>query len=180
MADQLSTVANRHRAAADADVGASCAERRGFSLVELVLVVAIIGIVSAIAVPRFAGATQHRKLSAAAQRLAADVSLAQTRANVTSTPVTITFAVGTGKYTMAGVPDLNTGVMPYTADLSSQPFYAVIESTAIGGAFKSSGTTQLTFNGYGLPTAGAVLTVAVATRTATVTVDAGTGRVTTP
>ncbi|MFI4896612.1 MAG: Tfp pilus assembly protein FimT/FimU, partial [Phycisphaerales bacterium JB059] len=45
---------------------------RAFTLIELVLVVAILGVVAAIAIPRFSSATTRSRLDLAASRLEGD------------------------------------------------------------------------------------------------------------
>ena len=68
--------------------------RRGFTLLELVLVVAILGVVAAIAAPRYGNAIQNYRANAAAQRLRADLEYARARAKSTSSSRTVTVSPG--------------------------------------------------------------------------------------
>jgi Tfp pilus assembly protein FimT len=143
---------------------------------ELVVVLAILVIVCGIGVPRFIGVVQNRRVLFAGQKLAADLAMAQARANMGSTTVTVNFSVGTGKYTMPGVTDMNTGNLTYSGDIGANPYYAVITSTTIGSLTSTAGTASISFNGFGAPSNGGVITITAGAATCTVAVDAASGR----
>lgn len=123
----------------------------GFSLLELVIVIALAGVVAALAAPRFASAQARYRADAAARQIAADVALAAERAKAIGGQVTITFAPGRAAYkadyTLAGVSE------SWRSDLSAEPYMAVITGAAFG-----AGTT-LEFNGRGVPAAAGEITV---------------------
>lgn len=100
---------------------------RAFSLVELLIVLAIIGIAAAIAAPRYGGAVNRYRAQLAAQRLGEELLAAGERARVTQSVVRITLdAAGdsvAGVYTSGprngqslGTTRLGRG--PYHADLT--------------------------------------------------------------
>lgn len=139
---------------------------RGFSLVELTVVLVLIGVLAALAAPRFANASSHRRVESAAARVIADLRYAQQRARATSDNVSLNFRGG-NTYTLA---DKNTKVLQ-TVDLSAEPFGVQIESKI------DRSVTRLTFNGFGQPDAGAKFILSSGSHTATVTVDPMTGEV---
>ena len=148
------------------------ARSHAFSLVELLMVIAIIALLGGIAAPRWAGANQHYQLDLAAQRIVADLSLAQSRANFSSGSVTVNFSTSSNNYQILGMPnpDQSTGI--YTVTLAAPPYQAVLTSANFGG------TSQIAFDGYGTPTAGGTVVVTVGNRNHTITVDATSGRAT--
>jgi Tfp pilus assembly protein FimT len=145
-------------------------------LLELVLTTTIIAIVSAIAIPRFSAAIQRQRVTAAAQRIAADFNLARTRANTTSTTVTVTFAFASNQYQVSGVADLDKPLSTYTVNLLNDPYRVTLVSSDLSGTLQTSGTSQVSFSGYGLPSAGGTITVAAGTATKRVTVDSASGK----
>jgi prepilin-type N-terminal cleavage/methylation domain-containing protein len=152
----------------------------GFTLIELVMVLVIIAVTSAVAIPRFAGATQDYRASMAAQRLVADLAMVQSRANLTSTTLTVTFSAGTGKYTVPGVPDLRTGAAPFSTDLGDSPFNTTFASITLGGVTRTNGPITLSYTGLGIPSAGGTLTLSARSVSLVVTVDGASGKATTP
>ena len=115
----------------------------GFSLFELVLVLSIMGIVAAIAVPRYARSVAAYRAEAAARRVGADLMLARAKAKAASSPRTVTFNTAAGTYTVAGLRSLDDGNAPYTVDLRAAPYHAIIEYADFGGA------PQAQFDMYG-------------------------------
>jgi Tfp pilus assembly protein FimT len=125
-----------------------------------------------IAAPRWAGANQHYQLDLAAQRIVADLALAQSRANFARTSVTVSFLTTNNSYQILGMPNPDHSSGIYTVYLNAAPYSAVLTSASFGG------TSQIIFDGYGTPTAGGTLVVTVGNRSHTITVDATSGRAT--
>lgn len=117
----------------------SCA-RFGFSLIELVIVMLIIGVLGAIVAPRFAQASARHRLNAAADRVIADIELARERARAASQSVTLTFDLGNGSYAFDAVGGpartIELDEMPYATKLSIADF---------------NGNAQVSFNTFGIP-----------------------------
>lgn len=112
----------------------------GFTLVELVLVIIIIGVISAIAMPRFAQATARQQLAAAADRLVSDFEKAQHHARSTSNLVTLSFDTSDNSYTIT--PAIGSATL---VQLDASPYQVAISKAAFDG------NPSLTLNGFGIP-----------------------------
>ena len=145
-------------------------KRAGYSLVEMVIVSALIGVCASIALPRYMGSMQHYEIDLAAQRIVNDLALAQSRANNTSTSVTMTFNAASSSYQIIGLPDFDRPATTYAVNLANNPYYVTLTSANFGGA------SQIVFNGYGIPTQGGTIVITVGTLQHTITVDASSGR----
>lgn len=100
---------------------------RAFSMVELVVVMTIIGVVAAIAVPRYASARSQYRVQSAAARLAADYAGLRPSAMALSGTATMSAVVRADSYTLAltsrdtsgnlatSTQTVNLGVEPYKA-----------------------------------------------------------------
>ena len=150
--------------------------RTGFSLAELVVVVVIIGIVSAIAAPRYANALAHHRVDAAAKRIVADLSLAQRQAKISSTSQTVEFETGVGQsaYWLLGMPHLDRSGEEYAVLLSQEPYQATIVSADFGG------DKEIVFDGFGVPDSGGLVIVQVGKYQKKIAVDPETGRASVP
>ena len=146
--------------------------RRGLSLFELGMTLAIMGVIAAIAMPRYAGAISRYRVDLAARRIAADLAMAQNRARVTGSTRTVTFTPKTATYVLASVADFKTVGSDYTVKLSESPYQAAINSVDLG----SDGV--IVFNGYGYPDSGGSIVVSSGSNQKTVAVNATTGGVT--
>lgn len=149
---------------------------RGFSLVELVIVVAILAAVSGIVIPRFTTSAAHYRVTLAADKLAADIAWAQSRARGSSAGRKVQFVSGS-RYQVAGetMSAWNAGV--YEVALKASPWDVTVLSPNFGGR------GVIEFDGYGRPTAGGTVKLSAgggATRTITVFAETGAVNVTTP
>ena len=73
--------------------------REGFSLVEVMIVIALIGIVATIAVPNFQNYIRNRNLKTAAQEISSEFFVTRERALAESKRYRIVFDVGNNRYT---------------------------------------------------------------------------------
>lgn len=143
--------------------------RRAFSLVELVLVLAILVVGAAIAAPRYGESIARYRVEGAARRIAADIALAQASARAASASRTINFSVDKNEYTITGVRALDGGAADYSVLLTDPPYQAYLSAAAFGD------DAALTFDGFGVPDSAGSITVFVGRLARTVSVEAGTG-----
>ena len=143
----------------------------GFSYVELVIVVLILGIMTVAAAPRMGDALQYHRVDSAADRIAFDLQLARNRARMASAAHDVTFDSAGGSYTLTGVPDLDHPGQDYSVDLSATPYHVLLTNVDFGG------DQIVSFNGFGIPDSGGQAELAAGSYTRTVVLDAS-GRVT--
>ncbi|HEX8324427.1 MAG TPA: hypothetical protein VF595_11000 [Tepidisphaeraceae bacterium] len=140
-----------------------------FSLVELVTMLAILGVLSAIALPRYASSLALYRAQAAAARIAADLDLARSQGRISSVGQSVVFNVATNSYGLPGVAGLTGQPTPYTVTLSADPYSATLVSTTFTAG-------MLTFDRYGQASAGGTIVVRSGVYTKSITVDANTGQ----
>ena len=142
----------------------------GFSLIELVLVLAIISVLAAIAVPKYANSLARYRADAAARRMAADLNYARQHARSTSASVTVWVRPSNNNVKIIDVPDPDQPASLHTTTpLADAPYHAEIVSSDFGG------DVLIIFDGYGYPDSGgsAVVTVGAESRTVVLNPDSG-------
>jgi type II secretion system protein H len=143
---------------------------KGFSLVELTLVISVMAILATVAVPRLVSFAANQRVEAAARRVTTDLALAQRRARYASKSETIKFQPVSHRYTLVDMADPDRPSQKYTVFLASEPYQASLASVDFGG------DTDLVFDGYGMPDSGGTVVIRVGSQQRTVTLDASTGR----
>jgi Tfp pilus assembly protein FimT len=137
------------------------------------MVMAIMVILAAIAVPRYARALTNYRGDAAVRRVVADIAFARAQARISSASRTITFRVALDEYEVSDTTATGAaGSGAYVVQLDDEPYGVDLLTASFGGV------ATLTFDSYGQPTAGGTLTLRAGDRTRTVTVAAS-GEVTT-
>jgi prepilin-type N-terminal cleavage/methylation domain-containing protein len=158
--------------------------RRGFSLLELTIVLIIISIVATIGSVRYAGALATYRVDAAARRLVADLSAARQRARTEGVRVYVQFDPTISTYTVmtgaeidaqeSGSSTLTHG--PIRVDLREGPYNSRISRLRSG-----SGQPKAVFDVYGMSDTTIEITLAVGGsngRSRLVVLDASSGRAT--
>ncbi|MHC4293951.1 MAG: pilus assembly FimT family protein [Planctomycetota bacterium] len=143
----------------------------GFSLLELVLVLAIIATFTAIALPRYGAATARYRADAAARRIVADLNLARTMAYNSSRPKVVKFDLIRNQINIPEAKGLKRSSTSYVTDLSDDPYQAQLASAYF------SGVPAVMFNIYGIPDSGGHVVVKVGDYYNVIVVDPDTGEV---
>ncbi len=139
-------------------------------MLELVIVLVIMGIISAIAVPRYAKALARHRVDAAARRIVSDLSLAQRQAKTSGTTQTVIFDAGANTYRLVGVQHLDHAGREYEVLLAQEPYRTRLVSADFGG------DAEILFDGYGVPDSGGTVVLQAGNYQQTVAVEAGSGR----
>jgi len=139
--------------------------RRAFTLVELVTVVLVMGIIAAVAAPRYATALASYRVQAAAKRVAADLRLARDYAQKVSLPQTVDFDVAADSYAMPTVPDVDRPGNAYAVSLTALNY--PVDVTAAN----FEGFDALQFDIYGRPNRSGSVIVRSSSAQRTVQVD---------
>jgi Tfp pilus assembly protein FimT len=150
--------------------GALRSRRCAFSIFELVIVLLIMGILTAVAAPKFFDSLLFHRVESAARRVKADLELARTQARVTSATQSITFV--NSVYTLSNTKSLDKPGAIYSVDLTKQP-YSLDSATA-----NFNNLATVSFDGYGTPTSGGTVVVTAKSHSCTVTLNGTTGDVT--
>jgi type IV fimbrial biogenesis protein FimT len=143
--------------------------RNAFSLIELMLVIAIMGVIAAMAAPRYGDALNRYRADAAARRISADLVMAQARARDLATSRTIVFSRVSGSYTIAGERDFTNSASNYTVDLTAKPYGVSIGTVNFGG------NPSISFDGFGAPSGAGSILISAGGVSRIIRIDSGGG-----
>ncbi len=111
-------------------------DERGFTLIEVLVVIILMGIVFGIASSTWFNVVEGRQVDSATNQLAADLRLAQSKATNRLVPQTVTLTSGSSEYTMTGVAN--------ALDLDDDAGEDVVEvATSATVAFCPNGSAQI-------------------------------------
>lgn len=139
----------------------------GFSLVEVVLVIAIIGVVAAIAAPRYAQAAARYRVDAAARRTIAEFERVRRLALAGSCSYSLTLAPATDVIVTNAVTGPNAGSSA-SVSIGEAPFGAAFVATTIIG-----GGSVFTIDGYGSVVNSGTVVIYSAGLATTLTINSG-------
>ena len=149
--------------------------RRAFSFIELLLVLLILVVMASLAAPRYVVALDEYRAEHAARRIAADLAATQATARAAAAAQSITFDAAGNSYQLTAAV---AGNSPTTVALRDAPFNVDVASAAFAATGQTQTSTTLTFNGFGVATAGGSITVRAGGVSRTVSVEQGTGAAT--
>jgi prepilin-type N-terminal cleavage/methylation domain-containing protein len=145
-------------------------KRRAFTLLELSIVVVLISILAAVAIPRLANSTARHRVEAAARRIVVDLALARRHAKTSNTPQSVKFVLPQGAYVLTDMPHPDHPDLEYEVSLTAEPYGATIISADFNG------DDEIIFDIYGVPDSGGSLVIHVGDHVRTIVVDADTGK----
>ena len=146
--------------------------RRGVSLLELALVLAIMVTLGAMALPRYGSAAASYRADAAARRITADLTLARDCAYASSQTRTVNFDLAGNVVTIDGISDLRTAAEGYVTRLAEEPYRVRLVSADFGGQ------TEVAFDIHGRPNSDGQVVIEAGTMRRTIVLDADTGEAT--
>jgi type II secretion system protein H len=111
-------------------------KQSGFTLVEMMVVIALIGIITAAVIPNFIGWRNNAKVAQAARQVYSDLQTARTTAIKNNATISVDFNVGSNNYTMRGkVKALPSGVIITDADFTTTGNVATFNNLGFGRTF---------------------------------------------
>ena len=120
-------------------------ERKGYSIVELLIVVLILGIISVNVAPQFVATIGKQSVKSAAFRVKTDIEYARLRAKTTASPQSVVFAPDLNAYFLPGVPPMPQQSI-YRVDLDGRR-----AANIVSAQFSNVSDTDLEFNAFGTP-----------------------------
>lgn len=146
----------------------------GFSLIELVMVLMIVGILAAIAVPRYAAALGRYRAASAAQRVVAELALARSNARQASVACTVAFTPAQARLVITWQPPDAAVPLTRTTNLAASPYEVQMTSASFGG------DASVTFDGYGVPDSGGTVVLTSGGVSRTIELNAHSGKAVSP
>jgi prepilin-type N-terminal cleavage/methylation domain-containing protein len=135
------------------------ASKKGFTLIEIIMTMAIIGIVSAIAIPNFSKWKEKHEIDGQAQKVYFDLMLARTAAVKSNNDVRVTFNLAANTYTIHednngdGVADAGENFKNAILENNVQFAYNVgitdTDGNAVTSAVSFGGTQIVVFDSRG-------------------------------
>lgn len=143
------------------------ARTRAFSMIEMVLVVAIAGITAAVAVPKLSSGFPGSRLAAVENRLIAEFAMVGELARAQGKSHTIQFSITDSEMRVYEGAGAGRGAVIRTIRLSDPPYETTIVSTNITDVAQ-----MITVDGFGIYSATAKVTVSTGGTTRAVTLSA--------
>lgn len=147
-----------------------CRSQGGFTLIELVVLCAILTVVAGLAIPRYGQAMIVYRADSAAHVIRQDLELARDRARSLSQSVTVEFDLDDSTLTIDDLPDRNDPDRDHIRDLAAEPYKVWFSACDFGG------DPEVVFNGFGIPDSGGTLRLRCGAESRTIRLDSQSGK----
>lgn len=142
---------------------------RAFSLLELVIVLAIMAVVSTMGILRYANSLSRYRVQSACARLIADLGTARAQARTTSSSRTVRFVTASGTYEVYTSAQMVAAKPGTVVDLADNPYRASMRLVGLVG-------DSISFDGRGEGNAGCIVVLTSGPAEAAVVIEPGFGR----
>ncbi len=129
----------------------------------MVMVMVLLGILSLIAVPRYATFLREQRLNAAELRIRSDITMAQRRARCLGTAQTMTFSTVSNSYFITGMADPDRVAATYAVKLADDPYGVSLVSVDLGG------DGVVSFDGHGAADSDGTIVIRLGSQIRTIT-----------
>jgi len=144
--------------------------RPAFSLLELVIVMAIVTAVSGIGLLRYSRSLSRYRVETACARLIADLRAARTQAVTTSSRRIVVFNAAAATYQILTAAELTANASGTLVSLAGDPYRATMRVVGLAG-------NQIAFTGRGDVSGAAIIVLTCADAESGVTIEPDSGRV---
>ncbi len=121
-------------------IGKRLTAEEGFTLVEVLVTIMIMGIIAAIAIPSWWSVVEGRAVDSATNQLVSDLRLAHTQASNQLTPYRMVFTNGSSSYQIGPVGFLETRTLPN--DVKINTTLTTVEFSSSGSVTGPTGAAQ--------------------------------------
>ena len=149
--------------------------KRGFTYIEMVMVVMVLGVIAGLAAPVFQATLEKTQLKRAAYQLAAEIRRARNGAVTTSIQHSVVFQLSSNSYWSDELDHIDHPGTPLNVGLQSGGYPITIISATFTGA-TGNGDTDVSFTWSGDPISPGMVVLGLGSDTLTITVN-GAGNV---
>lgn len=161
--------------------------RTAYTMVEVVIMMLVMGILAAVAAPRYIQSMHRYRVDAAARRIVADLNYVRGRTIMKGAyqPQWVSFDVAADKYHLWFTPDIDHSAQDYWVEFSKTPYPVDLSGASFVNTNGDAADVTVIYDIYGMPHSNTVtpapladgkIVVSSGSEIRTVTIDPVTGK----